>query len=115
MFFGIFFNDISNFFIHDIRFANGNGFFKSSVCVFNLCISIFNFRLTISEFYQEFRVIIDFTNTESFIKIGMHSFVVDTDIQIDNIAFFERSVIRDTMANDFIDRSRQLINISQIC
>lgn len=62
----------------------------------------------INKLYKEKGIGVNFADTESFVKIGMLSFIINTDIEVDDIAFFQSSAIRDTMANDFIYRSYTL-------
>lgn len=43
------------------------------------------------------------TNVECFIEIGMVSFEPETHVQVNNVAIFERSLIGDAVADDFVD------------
>lgn len=54
--------------------------------------------------YQMLGGICDFSHRECFIEIRMHVFIIDGNVEIDNVAFLQRAVIRDSMANHFIDR-----------
>lgn len=55
--------------------------------------------------YQKFGRFSDFPNTECFIEICVHPFIINTDIQIDNIAILQWSIVWNPMTDHFVDRT----------
>ena len=80
-------NNITNLFVHSPWFAIGDRFHQAIICCFN----------------QSSRTFRSFSNTICFIHICMKSLMIATYININQIPFYKRSCIWDTVTNYFIN------------
>jgi hypothetical protein len=45
------------------------------------------------------------------VEVSVESFVVESYVQVDDISIFQRSSVRDSMTDDFVDRSVTLLSV----
>lgn len=57
--------------------------------------------------HQEFTRLRYFSNQVGLIQISMHTLLVNSNVEVDDISVLERTTVGYTMADDFIDRGTQ--------
>lgn len=91
--FRMFFNDLAEITISKTRLNHSNGLFQTFSSSIN----------------QLFALGINITNAVSGIHVTMETLIVTSNIKVKNITILQRTLVRNAMTNDFIDRSDKYI------
>ena len=87
IFFYEFRNDVAELSVHGARFTNRDSFFQTFIGFGD----------------QKFARFSDLANQIGLVEVDMNSIFVDSYVEVDNITVFERSAIRNAVADDLVD------------